>query len=165
MKKNFLIVLFLIFISTESFACSCGGRHESLSKQVKRSFDNTDLIFTGKVIKITEINNSLLKSSADPIIYTFEIIQVIKGQVQKKNIEIASAISSASCGYNFRIGKSYLVYSRKSTRYSKLTKNKFYFSTSLCSRNQFLSKVSKKEFRKLKELNTRKEKYIKNSQS
>ncbi len=148
MKKALILIFLLSF--TKSFACSCVEIDESLSKKVERAFNQSDLIISGKVVDIIVVNNSKIKSSADPIIYKFEILKKFKGKIEKQFIEIASEASRASCGYSFELGKSYLVYARKSTHFVKMTKNKFDFVTGLCSRNQELSGVRKKELRKLK---------------
>ena len=151
MKKTILLIL-IIFTVSETFACVCGGTKEPLNKQVKRVFNQSDLIFTGKVIEIKKLNKKRVKSSADPIIYKFEIIKIIKGKIEKRIVEVASEMSGISCGYEFKLGKTYLVYSLKPKRFSNTTKNEFDFATGLCSRNQFLSKVKRKELRKLKRL-------------
>lgn len=99
------------------------------------------------------MNTAIIKSSADPIIYKFEITETIKGKQKKQVIEIASQRNGSSCGYKFELGKSYLVYSRKSAHFSTKTKNEIDFVTSLCDRNQILENTRKREFRQLKKLN------------
>jgi len=157
MKKAFLLILIFIFSITKTFACSCIETNESLSKKVEKAFNQSDLIISGKVIEVVIVNKAKMKSSADPIIYKFEIIKTVKGKTEKEIIEIASEIGGASCGYKFELGKSYLVYARKSTHFAEMTKNEFDFVTSLCDRNQKLNNVDKKELRKLKNLNCKKE--------
>lgn len=158
MKKTFLLILFFIFSINETFACSCIKMNESLSKKVEKAFTQADLIISGKVVEIKIVNKARMKSSADPIIYRFEIIKTIKGKIEKEIIEITSETSGASCGYKFELGKSYLVYARKSTHFAKMTKNESDFVTSLCDRNQKLSKVHKKELRKLEKLSSKNKK-------
>jgi hypothetical protein len=158
MKKTFLLILILFLSISESFACTCGSRNESFSKQIKRAFTEADLIISGKVIEIEIVNKARLKSSADPIIYKFEITKTIKGKIEKEIIEIVSKTSGASCGYKFELGKTYLVYARKSNYFSSKTKNKFDFITGLCDRNQILKNFDKKELRKLDKLNCKLEK-------
>lgn len=158
MKKTFLLIFILVFSTTKTFACSCIEINESLTKKVEKAFTNSDLIISGKVIEVILVNTEKIKSSADPIIYKFEITKTIKGKLEKEVIEIASEESGASCGYKFELGKSYLVYARKSTHFASKTKNEFDFVTSLCDRNLMLNKVDKKELRKLKKLNCKIEK-------
>ncbi len=158
MKKTSLLILIFLFSITKTFACSCIKTNEPLSKKVKKAFIQSDLIITGKVIDIKIVNTGKFKSSADPIIYKFEIIKVVKGKLKKEIIEIASETNGASCGYRFELGKSYLVYSRKSTHFSSTTNNKFDFVTSLCDRTQKLKNVNRNELKKLKELNSGKKK-------
>jgi hypothetical protein len=152
MKKPFLLILIFLFSITKTFGCSCIETNESLSKKVEKAFTKSDLIISGKVIDIKIVNKGELKSSADPIIYKFEIIKNIKGKIEKEVIEIVSKESTASCGYKFELGKSYLVYARKSNQFSYNTNNESDFVTSLCDRNQKLKNVNKKEFQKLKKL-------------
>ncbi len=158
MKRTFLLILILVFSITETFACSCIETNESLSKKVEKAFTQADFIISGKVVEINILNKARMKSSADPIIYKFEITKVIKGKIEKEIIEIASQTSGASCGYKFELGQSYLVYARKSSQFAEMTKNEFDFVTSLCTRNQKLNKVHKKELRNLIKLNCKKEK-------
>ena len=158
MKKTFLLILIFLFSITKTLACSCVGTNESLSKKVEKAFIQSDLIIIGKVIDIKIVNTGKFKSSADPIIYKFEIIKAVKGKLKKEIIEIASETNGASCGYKFELGKSYLVYSRKSTHFSSMTNNKFDFVTSLCDRTQKLKNVNKNELQKLKELSSGKKK-------
>jgi hypothetical protein len=158
MKKIFLLILIFTFSIAKSFACSCIETNESLSEKVQIAFHQADLIISGKVVEIIIVNKARIRSSADPIIYKFEIAKTIKGKIQKEIIEIASETSEASCGYKFELGKSYLVYALKSSHFGELTKNEFDYVTSLCNRNQKLKKVNKKELRKLKNLNCKKKK-------
>jgi Tissue inhibitor of metalloproteinase len=152
MKKAYLIIFIFSLAITKTFACSCIGTNESLSKKVQKSFNQSDLILIGKVIDKELIFNEEYQSSADPVIYKFEVTKIIKGKLKKEIIEIASERSEISCGYEFEIGKSYLVYALRSSHFSSITKNEFDLVTSLCSRNQKLSKVKKEELRKLKKL-------------
>lgn len=158
MKNTVLLLLISVFSLTTSFACSCIDIEQSLSKKVEQAYSQSDLIISGKVINIEIVNKGTITSSADPLIYKFEVIKFIKGELKTEIIEIASERSGASCGYTFQLGKSYLVYARKSNHFSAKTHNEFDFVTGLCTRNQSLKDVKRKEFRKLKRLNCRNKK-------
>ncbi|WP_299313222.1 hypothetical protein [uncultured Aquimarina sp.] len=149
--RNLLLTIAIILIPiTNICACSCSDTDQPLGKKVKEAFLSADLIFTGKVIDIKEINTILpYKSSSDPVVYTFEVIQKIKGKTKKTILKILSSNSGASCGYNFQLGESYLVYSSVSDHFAKQTGIKTSFVTSLCRRNQELQSVHKKELKKL----------------
>lgn len=150
--KNF-ILLILITSSLKIFACTCIETGEPLLKKVTDSYNQSDLVITGKVIDKNTVYYSLYGSSSDPAIYKIEIIKAYKGTVHTEIIEIASARSEISCGYEFKIGQTYLIYARKSNHFSSKTKNKSDFITSLCDRNQVLQNVVKKELSKLKKFN------------
>ncbi|MEX2350514.1 MAG: hypothetical protein WD554_06500 [Flavobacteriaceae bacterium] len=157
MKKLLFLFLLLLFPITNSFACSCIEVDESFSKKVEGGFSKSDLIITGKVVDINTEYVENNKPFGSPILYRFEIIKKLKGNLEKEVVEIISEVDSSMCGYKFEFGKSYLVYAINSTYYSSLTNKEFDFVTSLCSRNQILKNVKKKELQKLKKLN-RKEK-------
>ncbi|WP_299124698.1 hypothetical protein [uncultured Winogradskyella sp.] len=153
MNKIILTILLSIFVTTNSVACTCIVINESLSKKVIKSFNQSDFILTGKVIsKEDKRSSDKSQSSFDPIIYRFEIKNIIKGNINTRIVAIASPRDGSSCGYSFEIGKSYLVYGRESEQFSSITKNKLDFVSSLCDRNQKLKIVKKRELRKLKRL-------------
>lgn len=155
MKKTVFFLFILFFPLNKSFACSCAETNESLSKKVNKAYKASTLIITGKVINVKHTNSGLIKSSAAPVIYTFEVISTLKGELKKATVEILSAESSASCGYKFELGKTYLVYANTSNHFSSQTNKKSHFITGLCNRNEKLKKVKKKELRKLKRFNCR----------
>ncbi|OAB77361.1 hypothetical protein ULVI_12740 [Cochleicola gelatinilyticus] len=86
------------------------------------------------------------------ILYTFEISNTYKIAAEAKTIQVFSRAHGESCGYMFEMGKSYLVYTRRSSHFSSQTKNASDLITGLCDRNQSYLKVKNKEFRKLKRL-------------
>lgn len=165
MKQKFTLFSFIIYrltfvliflISNNIYACSCIETKEKLKTKVKKGFKDADLVIIGKVIEIKEVNkDTLIKSSADPVIYVFELKQIFKEEINTSFIEVVSAASSASCGYVFNLGEEYLVYARKSDFYKNTTHNKFDFTTGLCSRNQKLNILHKKEQRVLNRLKRR----------
>ncbi len=150
MKKIFILILF--FSITNSFACSCIEMDVSFLKKVERAFTQSDLIISGKVV---DINNGAVENKkpfASPVIYKFEILKNFKGKIEREVVEIISEESGSMCGYKFELGKFYIVYARNINYYSSITNNEFDFVTSICTRNQILKNVKKKEVRKLKKL-------------
>jgi hypothetical protein len=113
------------------------------------------LVFIGKVVEIVDNETGETKYSAYPLIYKFEVTGIFKGEVESRIIEVVSERDSVSCGYEFKIGETYLVYSINSDFYNRFTGNDSDFSTSICSRNQFLATTGKKEIRKLERLSNR----------
>lgn len=133
--------------------CSCISEKEPLKKKVKKAFYKSDIVFTGNVVAITDLNTHPTRmSSSDPIQYTFEVIQKIKGVTTRENIQIISARSSASCGYAFQIGKTYIVYASISDHYKTITQNESDYFTGSCRRNNHVARVSNREKKILKRL-------------
>lgn len=152
--KPYILAFFIFFIPiTNAIGCSCIAEKESLRKKVQKEFLRSDVIFTGNVIAIKDFNTHPTRSSSrDPIQYTFEIIEQIKGVDTKREIQIISERSGSSCGYRFQIGKTYMVYAITSNYHTTTTGNQIDYSTSICSRNNHVARVSKKEKRILKKL-------------
>lgn len=142
MKK--LIFLVFLFLSFKAFSCSCVRPKGSFKQQVKWSFSNNNLIFTGKVISIEQIPTKKEKVFIGGYLNVIlEVKEVFKGKLSTKKIDVYTSSSGASCGYSFIKGESYLVYNHK-------YENKYH--TGLCSRNQNLKSVKKKEKKILRRL-------------
>ncbi|MGI0082397.1 MAG: hypothetical protein ACREAG_03720 [Nitrosopumilaceae archaeon] len=62
----------------------------------------------GKVVEIKKDLSNVV-SSAQHIPVKFDVQRVWKGPIEK-TIIVSTAISSASCGYEFQEGETYLVY-------------------------------------------------------
>jgi len=117
-----------LWIPKQAVACSCAMKN-SPDEELKRSF----AVFQGKVLKKETKRYSLFtSSSADPVYVTFTVHKVWKG-IDTKTITIQTAVSGASCGYDFHQNQEYIVYAIKSN--GKLEVN-------LCSRTSELSQAN-----------------------
>jgi hypothetical protein len=100
----FLIINFmLVVVPRTGYACSCAE-----SPSVEEELKQKTAVFSGKVIKIEE-KNKLIRSSADPVSVLFEVKHSWKG-VNQSQVMVYTAMSSASCGYEFNLKTEYLVY-------------------------------------------------------
>ncbi|MBG42355.1 MAG: hypothetical protein CL530_00115 [Aequorivita sp.] len=152
MKNSILIIILSLISITQALACSCVEENISLGRKVKAEFQSSDLVFTGKVIDIIDNETGETTFSGYPLIYIFEVVQTFKGKSETKIIEVVSARESASCGYKFNLGETYLVYSINSDFYNSYTRNNSDFITSLCDRNKPFATTEKREIRKLERL-------------
>lgn len=123
MKKPLLFVILFTFLLSltlvspgKSFACSC-----IQPGSVEEEYSKADAVFSGKVIRIEE--NKPTEDDFTPVKVVFEVKNTWKG-VEESEIAVYTGTDSASCGYEFAQGKSYLVYANTSG--DQLT-------TSLCS--------------------------------
>ena len=114
-----MIISISSWFSGNAYACSC-----EYPSSPDDALKNSDAVFSGKVLSLQETNTGYMKSSADPVVVTFEVDDVWKGP-QTKTITVSTAASSASCGYEFQEGEKYIVYANGQE--SSL-------STGLCSR-------------------------------
>ena len=128
--KRVLFILFavVLLIGVENaFACSClaPDPSKSLKEQVKEAYQGSSAVFTAKVISVTE-NKSEYRN-----VIKLRLTRAWKGKLTK-TITLTTGINSAMCGYNFVIGKNYLVYAFSNES------NKI--STGLCSRTSLSAK-------------------------
>ncbi|RZS93858.1 hypothetical protein [Aquimarina brevivitae] len=142
--KHYLIILLFISSYGSLLACTCSPK-ENLKASVTKHYDRADVVFTGEVIKIEDAQKTQRQSSMDVIRYTFKITKIFKGNTKEDTITVSSFRGSSACGYSFTKGKAYVVYSS----YMSIN-NKQFLQTDLCTRNQVLSSVQRKEIRLLR---------------
>lgn len=108
MKKIFSIfAIFILAISLVGYvpkakACSCIPPEPPLEAMAK-----ADIVFAGKVADIDA--PAVMTSTLDENKITFNVSRAWKG-VEMNPFYVYSSGSSASCGYEFEVGKEYLVY-------------------------------------------------------
>ena len=102
----FGILAFTLFTNAEVFACSClPFGEESVTQQVERAKKDAQVVFSGKVLEI------IRKPESSSVIIKFRADKSWKGDVSKR-ISISTGADSALCGFNFEVGKSYLIYAQ-----------------------------------------------------
>lgn len=137
------LLLFSLFISTYSFACSCN------TSSIKESFDNSDAVFIGKVISVDSTKYDF--NSNTVFSFTFEIEKEFKRKEfnKKKNRKYYTTIYTplsymfGGCGSYFKLNETYLVYGYKT---------KIGTSTDICTRTTNLKLLEKAELDSLKNL-------------
>jgi hypothetical protein len=102
-----------------TYACSCIP-----SPPVGEEFERDSAVFSGSVLSIKEV-----KSKFESIKITFQVDRIWKG-ISETEVSIYTRRDSASCGYSFKEGESYLIYAGNTE--GKLT-------TGLCSLTKELS--------------------------
>lgn len=107
LRKISLIILSLtiLFIGArQASACTCYGRLNNENFQPCGSYWMADAVFVGLAENVS-IENGRMKVS-------FTVEKSIRG-ASDKTIEIFTSASSGSCGYPFKEGERYFVYSRR----------------------------------------------------
>jgi hypothetical protein len=106
MNKTIFSILFLICIiavtASDVFACSCFTPEGiPIEKQVKDAFTKSSSVFVGQVVEVVKKpDNNLIK---------FRVEKSWNNKFQKE-ITVSTPSNSAMCGYEFVVGKKYLVY-------------------------------------------------------
>lgn len=128
MKNTLLLIFacaFLLFLEDTASACSCLP-----SKGVAQEVEISSAVFSGKVIGIKRHSQSAELFGQVEVI--FEVDKSWKG-VDKRVVSVFTSSGSASCGYGFKKGRTYLVYTGGSPQGQ--------LSTSICSRTKRLNKA------------------------
>jgi hypothetical protein len=80
---------------------------------MESELDARSAVFAGEVTSIDTVGRSdSFASSADPVLVTFDVSKVWKGSIKKETV-VRTVRDSASCGYEFSLGQSYLVFADK----------------------------------------------------
>lgn len=121
--KRILLLLFYIFSTLYAFSCEC-----NVKPAIDSAIKNSDVIFSGKVTDITQVNacitfsgetvlnpdSSQLKEAITETIiikYTFSIIKHYKGKRSvRSNCYVYAFPFDSLCGLTFHNGTKYIVY-------------------------------------------------------
>jgi hypothetical protein len=158
MKKGVLTVAIIILFTHLSFACGCA------EKTVKESYQKSNLVFTGKLIKkelvVKEIKAPKIEEvqSYATYQYTFEILVMYKGKQAIKEVVLSSKYRNT---LNFKENNEYLVYAFNSNYL--LTSNFYlngekvpsFLAVDNCSRSKEIVYTDKKELKKLRKYSKR----------
>jgi hypothetical protein len=102
----FSVLAFLLLTKGEVSACSClAPGEETVMQQVSRAKNDALVVFTGKVLEIVK------KPGSSSVVVKFRAEKSWKGNVSRR-INISTGENSALCGFNFEVGKSYLIYAQ-----------------------------------------------------
>lgn len=128
----FTILVLFILTSTDVFACSCvePTYGESLSVQVKRAKMESDAVFTGKILAITENTEESYTT------VKLKVIDSWKGNLSKE-ITILTGLHDGNCRYSFAVGKTYLIYGYHGSMYSSGKS----LETNICTRTTLISEA------------------------
>lgn len=107
------LILILVFAGSALFqvevsrACSCAGRGWPTDV-----LEDASVVFAGiPLSKHYPLDDGERHSTADPVIYTFLVTHVWKGE-ETDTLVVRTARSTVSCGYKFEMGEHYLVHAR-----------------------------------------------------
>ncbi|QKS46103.1 hypothetical protein HUB94_17935 [Paenibacillus cellulosilyticus] len=104
----FIVTLVFPLVGAERvYACSCAA-YPDLSSEL----DAKSAVFAGEVTSMDTVSRGDVVSSADPVFVTFEVAKVWKGSIKKETV-VRTVRDSASCGYEFSLGQSYLVFANE----------------------------------------------------
>lgn len=122
-------IFFLALTVSDASACSCIPSPENvpIEQQVKEAYEKSAAVFVGEVTEI------IRKPGAFSITVKFKVEKSWNKNFQK-TVAVATASDGALCGFEFQIGKKYLVYAAENN------KN---LATNLCTRTA--SAVSNKD--------------------
>ncbi|MFB5762277.1 hypothetical protein [Paenibacillus medicaginis] len=123
-----LLSVLLVAKPTVVYACSCAEPPPPNEAKAQSA-----AVFSGKALSVKQKIAPIL-STDDPVKVTFQVDRLWKGKVSSTTV-ITTAMSSASCGYEFTEGQDYLVYARYDQESGVL-------HTTLCDRTALLSEAA-----------------------
>lgn len=104
MKTTLFILFVIIFAAPRVFACSC------MTPEISKMVEHADLIFFGQSYALM-LDDPLAESFQSSLTAQFEITKILKGELEAgEAVEIQTATESSMCGFNFRVGRYYIVY-------------------------------------------------------
>lgn len=128
MKNTLLLILacaLLSLLADTASACTCLP-----PKEIAQEVEISSAVFSGRVIEIKRHGRTAELLGQVEVI--FEVDKSWKG-VDKRIVSVFTSSGSASCGYGFKKGRTYLAYAGGSTQGG--------LSTSICSRTKRLNKA------------------------
>ena len=110
-------LLAMLALPKPANACSCapvGSPAEALAE--------ADAVFAGDVTAITPLGHPPFRlSTADPVAVKFRVSRVWKGPIQDTQT-VQTEASGISCGFEFKEGQNYIVYTREGNRTWRCTR-------------------------------------------
>lgn len=165
MKKFQLIIALLYLINIKAFACSC------YEITVKQAINSAQIAIKGEVISKVLTHDlsdlSIIKSSdTTNINYLMTqrlLMAVVKIKVNKRykgktisdTVRVITPNNGASCGFNFVIGKEYIVYATsydstfRSSKFERKSKDSNTYWTNLCSRTMLSDQSEEDQIKKI----------------
>ena len=113
-RRAFVTMVLIALFSIDpraAVACSC------MPQSKPQLVENATLIFTGTATSASQpfsFTRACSQSSLDPINVAFEVETVYKGDTARRTT-VETAMSSASCGAEFTVGKRYTVFANVSS--------------------------------------------------
>jgi SdrD B-like protein len=109
-----LVFAALLFFVDTAAACTCFGARQGEGFHPCMTYASADAVFTGQV---AEISYARFNPDGKPALFSekvvhFTVDKAFKG-VDGRTIEIVTNPNTASCGYDFKEGQRYFVYSRR----------------------------------------------------
>ncbi|MGH3938205.1 MAG: hypothetical protein ACRDTG_06160 [Pseudonocardiaceae bacterium] len=130
------VPLLMVTTAPDALACSCATI--GFPSQIERA----DVVFTGQAIERDEAVG-ILAGSGDPVTWTFAVDRLHKGAAQDEQ-EVVSARSEATCGIEFEVGTTYLVFAS-----GQSSDDADSMATGLCDGTRRLSEVSANDMKAL----------------
>ena len=138
-----VVVVLALYPASETWACGCSG-----IPTIKESMEQSLIVISGKVLSeeywSKDKGSEILSEDFNPEGIGFTIVQlqiehIYKTFMQLDTITIITPTEESACGFNFEIGRRYIVYAWISDkRFTKhlieSSADNLVFSTGLCTR-------------------------------
>ncbi len=131
-----VLILIITVLSLSSLACSCVGK-----SSVKEGVHKSNIVFSGKILtkNVFVLDDSILPKGLKLYQTEYKILvaKVYKGKMRKDTISLITGIGKGDCGFEFKVGNDYIVYSNYKDKYFTLGKRvKKFLYTDICTRTK-----------------------------
>jgi hypothetical protein len=126
--KHLVFLLFIFILPGKLFSCTCIGE-----STVENAYHNAKAIFEGTAIGVDTLKtiDSTFHMTYYELVYSFNIEKNYKGVRNLQTIKVKTGLGNGSCGFNFDVGKTYIVYAYK---YDYINTKDNSLKTDICTR-------------------------------
>lgn len=165
------MALYLLLHVAVAEGCTCVSARASEKQKIATAYRKEALIFVGRVLRVDTVATTDTVQVADrgpveqrirlirheELRYTFAVSRPFKGPQNSSTVQLYTEMQSSMCGKQFAIGSEHLVYAYQVSLKASLYGGPPvpvppYFATSICDRNQPISRVKRGELRYLARL-------------
>ncbi len=104
-----LMVLLLTLDASPLGDCTCPNLNPNVRDEVAREFHEAGAVFEGEVKSIETRPAEDSPTVFERRMVTLRVLRVYRGP-KEKTLVVGTGLGDSDCGYNFKVGKKYLVY-------------------------------------------------------
>lgn len=148
---KYLLLIGIFWLQSNSIlACNCVGKDT-----ITTAFLHSDYVFLALILSkekvIVKDKNLPSGFVMERMKYKVRLIEKYKGELKQNIVDIVTGIGNGDCGYNFKTGRRYIIYSVTKNKYfDKGEDTDIYFYTDVCSRTRENNYIERRRLNKIR---------------